>query len=313
MSSQLDCHPASAEEVLAAHRNVFDVWPMASDVETHLAKRKDAPKSLRANYFVGTVDGVVAASLQSFPTQFQIRGELVRGIQIGSVHTHADYRKKGYAELLIDFTEKYEAEQGVQLSVLYCDIAVQYYAKMGYQIAPSRTGWFITKDWSEERLSSAPELEVIDPRLELQALMALHQPTVFKRPIGVVRDEAYWDYTFRKFPNDEFWVMRNSEAELTGFVRVAISDGIAQIVDWICLEDQPELIQSLLLGMAKLAKTRGLEKIGGWLPDCPVVRELVELVDRPKQLTMFKPLDQSLELDPEILETANYFTLIDHV
>ncbi|QDU80321.1 hypothetical protein Pla110_20480 [Polystyrenella longa] len=313
MSSKLDCHPASAEEILTAHRNVFDVWPTDSDIDLHVAKRKDSPKSLRANYFVGTIDGKVATSLQSFPTLFQVGGRTVKGIQIGSVHTHADFRKLGYAELLIDFTEKYEAERGIELSVLYCDISLKYYQKMAYQEAPSKSGWFVSDEWSEERLDSVPDLAEIAPRDELNALMNLHQPTINQRPIGILRDEEYWDYTLRKFPNDFFWGIKNADGELSGFVRVGIKDGVGEINDWVCRDDSPELIRQLMLGMTKKAKAMGLTKIGGWLPDCPTVTELVGLQERPKQITMFKSLSSDLNLEPDLMATANYFTQIDHV
>ncbi|MEZ6049011.1 MAG: GNAT family N-acetyltransferase [Planctomycetaceae bacterium] len=313
MTSQLDCHPASAEETLAAHRNVFDVWPMDQDPEVHLQKRVASPKSQRANYFVGTVDGVVATSLQSFPTTFQVRGELVPGIQIGSVHTHADFRKLGYAELLIEFTEQYEAERGVKLSALYCDIAVKYYEKMGYVLAPSKAGWFKTVEWSDERLANVTPLEDLNPRIDLTSLMQLHQETIFKRPIGVVRDEVYWDYTLRKFPNDRFWGLKDSSGNLEGYLRVGIAESRGQIVDWICRDDNPEKIQQLLTAFVKTAKAQSLSEVGGWLPDLAEVEELTSLSDRPKQITMFKSLSDELSLDDDLLQTANYFALIDHV
>ena len=313
LDRRLDCHPASPEETLAAHRNVFDVWPCAPDIEDHLRIRKDLPKSLRADYFVGTVEGVVATSLQSFTTNFQIHGRPVKAMQIGSVHTHADFRKQGYAELLIDFAEKYQAAHGFELSVLYCDIALAYYEKMGYVKAASKMGWFKTAEWSADRLAEAPELVEIDPRDQLTALMKLHEGATATRPISVVRDSAYWDYTLRKFPNDLFWALPGTSGMFDGFVRIGKRDDRAEIVDWIVAEDRDDLLAPLFTGMVKRAEASGFSEVGGWLPDREPVRRLIELSDRQKQITMFKPLVEDLVIDNELLIAANDFVLIDHV
>lgn len=313
MSAILDCHLANDSETLEAHANVFDVWPMAEDLETHLAKRQVHPKMLRADYFVGTIEGRVAAALQSFPTNVLWEGEEVPCLQIGSVHTHADFRRRGYAEQLCDYVHKYQAERGLKLSILYSDVPQQYYSKMGYILCPAKMGYLNPMELSEGQIAQYNQLEKIEMPEEMSSLMELHEKTVRQRPIAILRDQAYWEYTLKKFPEDLFYGVKNDSGQWTAYIRLHESDEGYLIHDFLCQDDSQDLLQQLLMGMLRLGYEQGKTKVGGWLPENDAAKSLFELVDRPKQITMIRTLVGGTSLSEEVISTTNFFTQIDHV
>ena len=63
MTNQLDIHPASPDEQLATSRNVYDVWSGGFSLEEHLERRLTSVQQNRADWFVGTLQGEVVASL----------------------------------------------------------------------------------------------------------------------------------------------------------------------------------------------------------------------------------------------------------
>ena len=70
--SDLDIHSASHDELLAAHRNVFDIWSMGRPLEAHLQYRLNSPSHGRARWYVGTLDGRVVVSLGCYPIAFRV-------------------------------------------------------------------------------------------------------------------------------------------------------------------------------------------------------------------------------------------------
>ena len=90
-------------------------------------------------WYVGTLDGRVVTSLGCYPIRFQIDGEDLPGIAIGSVHTLSEVRGRGFAPQLIDWVER--DNPGAALSVLFSDIQPEYYARIGYVLCPSLEGW----------------------------------------------------------------------------------------------------------------------------------------------------------------------------
>ena len=134
---KLDIHPASETERIAAYRNVHDVWSGGLDLEAHVARRLQSVQHNRADWFVGTLDGDVVTSLACYPLMFQLDGDSVPGIALGSVHTRADCRRRGFAGELIAWVEEHQQRRGVVLSLLYSDIDPRYYARLGYQECPS--------------------------------------------------------------------------------------------------------------------------------------------------------------------------------
>src|SRR5438309_1332891 len=137
----MEIHAASPDEVIEAHRNVFDLWSKGLSLADHIRHRQTSPAHRRASWFVGRVEGKVVASLGCHPFRFRVRGVPVSGVGIASVYTVAQHRRRGHAARLLEWVHRDQRERGTGLAVLFSDIDPGYYARLGYEACPSFLGW----------------------------------------------------------------------------------------------------------------------------------------------------------------------------
>jgi hypothetical protein len=79
------------------------------------------------------------------------------------------------------------------------------------------------------------------------------------------------------------------------------------------LEADNETERGLYSAVIALAKARSVGRIGGWMPADAVCRELFEVTDRVRELTMIKPLVDRIKIDERHCFAAQHFHEIDHV
>ncbi len=306
----LDMQPASEEQRLAAYRNVFDVWSGGLSMEEHLARRLRSPQHNRAKWFVGCVAGRVVASLACYPLRFHLHGRSVAGMAIGSVHTLAEFRGRGFAPKLIDWVERRRRGDGAAISLLYSDISPDYYARLGYQRCPAREGY------SKTDAPPPPDglsLRRFEPAPETAAMAALYEAHHAVAPIAIERTADYWRYLLTKSQQDEFYWLVDAADRPLGYVRLAVTPSGTRVSDYAIAPDTSASLESLYALALNLAAERGWPSLGGWLPDKPAARKWFDLTPRAKEITMLKPLDPATRLDAETLGSAEGFCEVDHV
>ena len=306
--NQLQCHPAAPAERIQAFKNVFEVWRHADTLEDHLTKRLASPQHSRAEWFVGCLGERVVVSLGCYPMQFILRGDLVKGIAIGAVHTVPDCRGHGYAAALLSWVEEYQAELGAEISLLFSDIDPRYYARLGYTLCPSTEGW-VDAQRGPTRQAERLSLIRFSPEQDLVRLMKIYTDHHSGLPLFVGRDEDYWSYLFRKEARLEFyWV--TSKSEPRGYVSLSAAGRRWSLKDWAVEES---LLPDTMAAILKAAREAGAEQVGGWMPDTPPFREKFRLEPRTRELTMIKFLDQERKVDRRLQEAAGGLRAIDHV
>jgi predicted N-acetyltransferase YhbS len=306
----LDIHPASASERLAAYHNVHDVWSAGLDLESHVQRRLKSVQHNRADWFVGCVDGEVVTSLAVYPLKFHFRGRIVPGFSIGSVHTLAKARGKGFASQLIRWVEEYQAAAGAELSMLYSDIPPEYYARLCYQACPA---WSASVDTSAigERKTGF-RLQQFDPRQEINLLRSLYDDEHSRYEISIARDAEYWGYLLVKESADEFhWVVDEAGTNI-GYVRLRIGEEGAKLRDFARVGKRLYL-STLLETLAAFLAKRGISTLFGWLPNSIDRGSDVQLEERPAEITMVKMLAEDVELTDSECAAAMHFREIDHV
>lgn len=313
MSETLDIHPASEAERLAAYRNVHDVWSGGLPMEQHLAKRLASPQHNRAEWFVGCVAGEVAASLACYPLAFHLHGETVPGIAIGSVHTLAAHRGRGYAPQLLAWVERAKAAAGVAISVLYSDVKPSYYARLGYQLCPAWCG-FVEVDQH-----AASDQYDLGRHISISGAEALDELAVWyiryhgQLPISIDRNDDYWRHLLDKRPADEFLRLEDADGRPAGYLRVGRQDDCLKLIDYGLASREPAAEERLYRALIEAARERSLAKAGGWLPDSPAARKYFTLQPRPDEITMLKRIDGRGKLSPEVIQSTSRFCEIDHV
>lgn len=310
MTDELDFHAASPDELVAAHRNVFDVWSKGRSLDDHVQHRLRSPTHRRAAWFVGCLDGRVVCSLAAHPVQFHIQGEPHPGIAIGSVHTLQEMRGRGFAPKLIAWVEAHQLRQGVGLSVLYSDINPDYYARLGYTLCPSWEGFRSVED---ELPAPAHRLVpfAIGDRLEMvKRTYAQYHGAM---PLSIERNDAYWEMMLEKFAGDMFHGLEASDGSWAGYVLVGPRDGTWRIVDYALVDGSEALAEQMYAALAAAARAAGIRRFGGWLPKSPATQALFTLVPRKTEITMIKPLAWRGDLSTEMIAGAGQFCELDHV
>ena len=328
MSDRLDIHPASPDEITAAHGNVYDVWSQGRSPEAHLRYRLESPTHSRARWYVGTLDGRVVTSLGCYPIRFRIEGEDLPGIAIGSVHTLSEVRGRGFAPQLINWVER--DNRAAALSVLFSDIQPEYYARIGYTLCPSLEGWVDPQtcplpSWeraahgvSRVRGSSgdptAYRLVPFDPRARLADMQRLYADYHGAAPLSVSRNTDYWTMMLEKFATDTFHALTAADSEAwLGYVRIGRKDNTWRITDYALADQTEELAEALYAAFLAAARTGGAKRAGGWLPDSAAAIKFFPLTPRRTEITMFKPLAWSGPLSPAAIAAASRVAELDHV
>lgn len=313
MTSQLDIHEAGDEEREAAFRNVHDVWSRGRTLEEHLEFRRRSPRHQWATWYVGVVDGRVVTSLGCHPMKFRVHGNLYEGMGIAAVHTLDEFRRRGYARQLIEWVEARQRARKVQLSLLFSDIIAGYYARMGYQLCPSNEGLATWDDASESKTDDIARLVAFDADDNIARMNGFYTAHHGRRPISIERTDAYWQNLLAREPDDQFFWFADENNEPFGYVRLAEKDGKLEITDFALAPRAEGRIETCYRAVILLARSRGLSSVGGWLPDTPAARTCFSVRPRETELTMLKPLDESLELDPAVIAASDYFCETDHV
>ncbi len=311
MAAPLDLHPASPEELIAAHENVHDIWNKGLDVDAHVQARLNSRPHQRATWIVGCTDGRVVVSLGTYPVQFQIRGEQVPGFAIGSVYTRPEYRGRGYAPQLVEYAEQFESERGMRMSILYSDIPQQYYAALGYQLCPALCGW--CDPAIVENADAAKRLEEFDPAAAFDAMSQMYHDYHGGAAISIFRDAEYWQAMSSKFPHDRFYWLTGTDGSRRAYARLTPDPHGLRILDYACGDQLSSTLAELYRSLLSAAAEWKLERFGGWVPGGDVAAEFFDISDRETEITMIKPLCADLEFDAEIIAAVGRFCEFDHV
>jgi predicted N-acetyltransferase YhbS len=312
MGTSLTIHPASSEEVIAAHRNVFDIWSKGLSLDDHIRYRLESPSHERANWFVGCVDGRVVTSLGCYPVRFRLLGRELPGIAIGSVYTLREARGQGFAPQLLEWVENYQRQRQAALSVLYSDIGPGYYARLGYALCPSLEGWRELGARSADPIATH-RLVGLSAQARLADVMNLYTAYHGAVPLSIARDAEYWAVMLKKFPGDQFYAVEAPNGTWAGYVRIGQKDDTWRITDFALQNQSEELAEDLYAAFLALARSAGAHRAGGWLPDSPAARKFFELMPRKTEITMIKPLTNEWSLRQDALAGTSRFCEIDHV
>jgi GNAT superfamily N-acetyltransferase len=306
----LDFHVANDEERRAAHANVHDVWSRGLPLEQHVARREGLPLNQRATWYVGTLAGRVVTSLGAHPLLYHVRGNHVPGIGIAAVHTLAEYRGRGYAPSLIAYVEAQQRAAGARLSMLFSDVDPRYYARQGYLGCPAHRG-----SMSPASVAGGPGglcLEPFTAADHVPQTSELFASSVTDEPFYVVRTDEYARHLLARFPLDSFYWLTDCGTP-RGFVRTYVADGKLMIRDFAVERHDDDLRAALFTALAEMGRELGLSQVIGWLPSDPVARRFFEVVPRPQEITMLKPLDPGVEIDTACRTSADRINEIDHV
>lgn len=125
---------ANVVDMEAIYLMGFDQWGAGQSTEDYLSGCHSSVKYQLGDWYCLQSDGGLMSSLIVYSNQFG----LTKGYRgIGSVATHADFRRKGYAETLIKTCIARIANENCQGVFLFSDIQAEYYERFGFAFVTS--------------------------------------------------------------------------------------------------------------------------------------------------------------------------------
>ncbi len=310
MTDALDIHAASSDEIVAAHRNVHDIWSKGRNLENHVRHRLESPTHRRAEWYVGCLEGRVVTSLAAHPVGFRILGQDHSGIAIGSVYTIAEARGRGHAPRLIAWVEDQHRRRGTGLSMLYSDVKPDYYARQGYVLCPSWEGW---RDAREPVPPSPHRLVAFAVDQHLATVKTLYSNDYGTLPLSIARDDAYWTMMLEKFADDQFYALQADDGNWRGYVLIGCRGKDWHIVDYALVDPTDVLAESFYAALCAAAQRAGIERVGGWMPESRAARKFFQFAPRATEITMIKPLAWDGTLSEAMIAGSSRVCELDHV
>ena len=313
MVKQLDLHPASQEERLAAFRNVHEFWGADTPIDDFVAFRLQSPKHRRATWYVGCSDGEVVTSLACYRIQFHLDGDIVDGFSIGSVHTMPSQRRNGFAGQLMNYVEDCRRDAGERIGVLYSDIDPNYYGRLGYVHCPAWVGDGEVPSLKERSDSCGWRLEPFQDTADLNDVADLYLRFHGAAPLAVARSPEYWRYTFQWHSKARCHWLLDPDDAIRGYVRTEVASEALKIVDFALDNPDDELWKRLFGATANLATADALPRISSWIPNVAAARGLFDVQPRQREITMVKSIDPDLQLTDRHIASTDRFCAVDHV
>jgi GNAT superfamily N-acetyltransferase len=315
MTSALDIHLAGDEERTAAFRNFHDSWGGGLGVEEHVQARQSSVKHKRAQWYVGCLDGRVVTACGCYSKAICIDGRIEPACALGEVHTLAEFRGRGFAPQLIAFVETDQRAAGRTISLLYSDIAPSYYERLGYLLCACPQGWTDPQSTGEAAGALRVRLQQFDPVSRLSTMAELYERSHAALSFWIVRSPSDWQELLSRFPDDEYYFAESAAGERLGYIRVSVrgAGDELNIWDFALIEQNESTERALLTALLRLAQSRGIKRVGGWMPAGPAHRALFQISERTRELTMVKPLVSRIQIGKEHREAGAFLHACDHV
>ncbi|MBA61602.1 MAG: hypothetical protein CMJ76_04480 [Planctomycetaceae bacterium] len=304
--SKLDCHQANLEEKCAAFANVYEFWGNELPLDEYVQWRLNSIHHQRASWYVGTVEGSVVTSLGVFPMFLSFRGDVQATMFIGAVHTHPDYRKRGYAADLIAYAEQDQATNNdVRWSLLFSDINPNYYARQGYQISNAPNVCISRSEfdgWETEPFEIATELDQM-----IEIFEANHQ----SQTCHLYRPREYWDFLAVKHAKDCFlWLICSGQRQ--GYIHLRQNNDLACLEDFAVADYDSSTLEQLAGSVSSYANKHGISEVHGWFPLIVTDHPWLRFSERKTEITMWKSLTNVL-LTSHQSDELSFLRHIDHV
>lgn len=285
------------------------LWGQNTSVQDRFEKLKQRLKSASAQTFLmsGLVDsdGYLMASLKRYYFSLRIHGERVNCIGLGAVFTHPEYRSRGLAAQLIETVlAESKSEYACQAALLYSDIDVRYYEKLGFTALPA-LNWNMNVSQlpNTSAFSIRPATASDEPRL-----IQWYQNSVNRFPIYSDRTEGTWQL-FRGINRIERDLILIDGTEEIGFLSLSSNReyNFLWIDEWFApLKSEFQVWTTL----RKIAEADGYSQVKGWrLPTYHL--ETIENFPRKSAVPMISILNRKHSLSPADLADS-YFASPDH-
>jgi GNAT superfamily N-acetyltransferase len=132
----------TGEERAAYFRGIQPIWGGGlSEDRFQLFQRRlaDAPEARDRYRLLGWfVHGRLMSAMKTYDLRASCGGRQVRVLGVGAVFTPPELRRRGYAAAMLRTAMDESGAIGAQAAVLFSDIPVRYYERLGFRVVESR-------------------------------------------------------------------------------------------------------------------------------------------------------------------------------
>ena len=251
----------------------------------YLERCLDSPRHNRAEWWVLSVDGTVAASLGLHPLQFRYSGQLVSGFGLGSVHTRSDMRRRGHAMKLCRSAMNAAMARGDEFGLLFTDIAPEYYARLGFRSCTYER--FVCTD-PQALAESGPHcrLEPFEGQENIDFLSSCYQSGHEDYDLAIWRDRSEWLFLLESNPDLNFLRLRDHGGSDLGYAWIYQDSKTLIPVELVLFRPDRNAESQAIRALAGLALSRSIPKIGGWQPPPPCLSDFFSVERRSKARPM---------------------------
>jgi predicted acetyltransferase len=212
------------------------------------------------------VDGRIVSHVRIFDRTMWVRGVRMRAGGIGSVATHADYRKHGLASVLLKDAIAQMERRGYHLSFLFTGIP-HFYARLGWRVV--RMPYYATSAREVAALSGGRGVRVrpFTPA-DIPTLARIYDRTSGGHTGAIARSKRYWrDHLTWADDDPDGFLVAEAKGGPVAYVRSRIEiDKHLNLLEGIALPGEEGALTSLLASLARYAESEGAAEIRGLVP-----------------------------------------------
>jgi GNAT superfamily N-acetyltransferase len=225
---------------------------------------------------VVVVNGRVVASLRVWERRMRIGSCIVRMGGVGSVCTHPDYRRVGYATALMKDAVSYMRAVGYDLSVLFSIIPQRFYRKLGWASVPLAK-FRVTQRQAAKPSETDWQVPPFDEGRDLEQVIALYDAYNAHQSGSIVRTRAYWRSGPSRIRQILPTIVARCGETLGGYLNYQTSEKQAHILEVAYNRDKPTALIALVDQLLRVCEQKQIEEIHGEMPHWhPLVDLLVE-------------------------------------
>jgi len=250
--------------------------------------------------------GPVLSSLKLYRPLVRAGGRTARASVLGAVFTPRARRGQGHASSMIRAVLKTARRRGDPLVLLFSDIGVAFYERLGFLPLPA------TEQWGRIPRSTGPHAGRWELRdaigTDLEEILKAHQASCLRRPVAVIRDAEHWEFLrartasfFSRLDEPELrprFLSLGRGGRFEGYLVTVEGRGEWSVREVGARDGDPATMAEVFGAGARRARAAGLRRFCGWLPpELPPRLEGWRIDSQPRRraLPMVRVLDPALD------------------
>jgi GNAT superfamily N-acetyltransferase len=293
--------------------DLFKVFYACFPAHVEVFKKLEHNDRPISDYFYGyeprvmIMDGRIMANVSLVRYTIYLNGKEVPIGGIGSVVTHPDYQRKGYAKILMEERLRNMLEEGIYISVLLTELPWAY-ETLGWKVVPQDYRVVELADQKDTKIDS--NISVVEDPKKARSIMDLYDATAPSLNGAIKRVPSYWEeYYFAGVTGfdgsgDRFLFYRDG-SKLLGYARLHDEESQVLVSEVIVKDWNPEILEKLVRSAMKVVWDKGVRTMVFGLQDNhPLRKKLVEMGLNPvwetpegrREFGMVNVLDRVYEL-----------------